>query len=152
MASNCARFATAAAVLLVLLAGCGGGNQLEMFPVRGTVTYKGEPMTHGIVTYLPEAGSKGRTANGPIQADGTFVMTTQTRGDGVARGAYSIVVYLYEEDAGKPTTREEIEAQGSSAPRLRSLIPQRYLAPETSGLTDTVDEQHSGVKAIELVD
>jgi len=152
MALNCARFASAAAALLLLLAGCGGGNQLEMVPLRGTVTYNGEPMTRGIVTYLPVAGSTGRTANGPIQADGTFVMTTQTRGDGVVRGSYKIVVDLYEENPDAPKTREEIEAQGNKTPLLRSLIPKRYLAPETSGLTDTVDEQHSGVKAIELVD
>jgi hypothetical protein len=139
--------ASTAAVLL--LSGCGG-NGIDMVPIRGEVTYNGKPLARGIVTYMPTNPGIGRTANGPLRPDGTFVMTTQKRDDGVIPGDYNIVVYAYEE--GAPKTREEIEAGGSSAPKLKSVIPDKYASPETSGLTDKVDENHTGVKRIELSD
>jgi hypothetical protein len=145
-----ARISIAAAAVLICLAGCGG-NGIELVPIRGEVTYNGKPLARGIVTYMPSTPGAGRTANGPIQPDGTFVMTTQTRGDGVVLGDYNIVVYSYEE--GGPKTREEIEAGGgANAPKLRSTIPEKYTSPEASELTDKVDGNHSGFKKIELKD
>jgi hypothetical protein len=137
---------------LLAATGCGGGDGLEMFPVRGEVTYKGKPLVRGIVNYLPSSPG-ARPASGSIQPDGTFVLTTQARDDGAVRGTYDIVVHSYEDNPDAPKTREEIEAQGSrSAALVKSIIPDRYTAPETSGLTDTVDENHSGFKKIELTD
>jgi hypothetical protein len=150
MASNCARFASAAAALLLLLAGCGGGNQLELIPVRGTVTYNGKPLSRGVVNYVPTKAGAGRSANGPIQADGTFVMTTQKRDDGVARGTYNIVIYSDEEAPIR--TREEIESQRGPTAKPKLLIPEKYVSLETSGLSDVVDDNHSGFKKIELND
>jgi hypothetical protein len=122
-----------------------------MIPIRGEVTYNGKPLTRGTVTYIPATSGVGRAANGPIQPDGTFSMTTQTRDDGVMPGEYQIVVYSYEQ--GAPKTRDEIEAGGgANAPRLRSMIPEKYTSPETSGLSDDVDENHPGTKKIELSD
>ncbi len=146
MASNCARFASAAAALLVLLAGCGGGNPLELIPVRGTVTYNGKPLGRGIVNYVPKQAGAGRSANGPILEDGTFVMTTQKRDDGVAPGTYNIVVYSDEEAPIR--TREEIESQRGPAAKPKLLIPEKYMSTETSGLSDVVDDKHSGFKTI----
>ena len=135
------------------LAGCGSSSELELTPVRGEVTYNGKPLTSGIVGYLPTRRGEGRAANGPIEADGTFVLTTLKRHDGVMKGAYQIVIYAYD-SASEPKTREEIEAQSKSgrAGRPRSLVPEKYADPETSGLTDVVDAGHSGFKKIELTD
>lgn len=147
------RTLSAILALAVLTAtGCGGGNGLEMYPVRGEVTYKGKPLERGIVDYLPTAPDAGRPASGSIQPDGTFVLTTHARDDGAVKGTYSIVIHSYEERADAPKTREEIEAQGSRVPQWKSVIPEKYTTPETSGLTDTVDENHSGFKKIELSD
>lgn len=139
-----------AVVSLALSTGCGGGN--DMVPIRGEVTFKGQPLTRGIVNYVPAEQGKGRTASGPLQPDGTFVMTTQKAGDGVAPGVYDIFIHSYEENPDAPKTREEIEAAGSAGktPLIRSIIPDKYAAPETSGLADTVDDNHSGFKKIEL--
>jgi len=151
VASHRVRLSLLVAVGMLLAPGCGGDGP-EMFPVRGVVTYKGEPLSRGIVTYLPEGSGAGRPANGPIQADGTFVMTTQSRDDGVMRGAYHIIIHSYVEDPNRPQTREEIEAQGSRTPKMRSVVPEKYAGPETSPLKDTVDEKHSGFMKIELAD
>ncbi len=151
MGSAYVRRLFAAALSLASVTGCQLKSGQEMYPVRGEVTYKGQPLTRGIVTYMPAQQGAGRTANGPLQPDGTFTMTTQTRDDGVMRGDYRIVIHSYEEDS-QPKSREEIEAQGSSAPKMKSVVPQKYVMPETSGLTDNVDEKHSGFKKIELTD
>lgn len=152
MANSCSPLSLAAALGLLFAAGCGKGSQLEMIPVRGEVTYQGKPLTRGLVTYMPTKAGAGRTANGPIQPDGTFVMTTQKRDDGVVRGEYNIVVHSDEEDPNQPRTREEIESQRGPAPAPKLLIPEIYLSPETSGLSDVVDDKHSGFKKLELHD
>jgi hypothetical protein len=151
--TNCFRTAIVGAALgILILAGCGGGDGLEMYPVRGEVTYNGKPVSQGIVTYTPTTPGVGRTANGPLQPDGTFVMTTLKRDDGVMRGAYNIVIHSYAEDPGAPQSREEIEAQGTRVKKMKSIVPEKYTSPETSGLTDAVDANHSGAKKIELTD
>lgn len=134
-----------------LLAGCGSNSKFDTIPIKGTVTYKGKPLTKGIVTYLPAKSGVGRTANGPLDANGAFIMTTHAKHDGVAPGDYNIVVFCYDESSEAPQTREEREAKGQAF-KQKSLIPEKYTNPATSGLTDTVDDNHSGVKQIELTD
>jgi hypothetical protein len=137
----------------VLLAGCGSGNKLGTIPIRGVITYNGKPLTKGIVNYLPAAGGGGRAASGPIAPDGTFILTTHTQHDGVIKGQYQIVIYSYDENPEEPKTREEREAMGGKgAGKMKSLIPEKYTKAATSGLTDTVDENHSGFKQIYLSD
>jgi hypothetical protein len=151
VASHWVRLSLVVAVGMLVAPGCGSDG-LEMFPVRGEVSYQGKPLTRGIVTYVPTTAGAGRTANGPIQPDGTFEMTTQKRGDGVTPGTYNIVIYSDEEDPNQPRTREEIESQGAAAVAPKLLVPEKYLSSETSGLSDTVDNNHSGFKKIELQD
>jgi len=135
---------------LLLLAGCGSANELGLIPIRGEVTYNGAPLTDGTVVYLPEQAG-GRQATGAIGPDGTFALTTQNRDDGAMKGSYKIVVYAYKPHPGEPKTREEHEAMVKKGGIERGyVIPEKYTDPATSGLSDTVDENHSGFKKIEL--
>lgn len=62
----CCMFGCAA----ILLAGCGGGAEIS-----GTVTYKGENVTCGSLTFLPEAkefAKAGKPAAAGIKEDGTY--------------------------------------------------------------------------------
>jgi hypothetical protein len=123
-----------------------------MIRVRGTVLYKDAPLTNvtqGIVRYSPkDGGSAAREATGRIQPDGSFVMTTFQKADGVVVGEYDITVSAY---SGQELSRQETESGVHPAgPKL--LIPERYLKSSTSGLSDTVEAGHSGVKQIELTD
>ena len=73
-------------------------------------------------------------------------MTTSKKGDGVVPGVYDITVSAY---SGTSLSREQVEAgDRASGPKL--LIPSKYLEPGSSGLSDTVDSDHSGFKRIEL--
>ena len=147
------RFCSSATVVISAicpLAGCGGG-QAEFIPIRGEVMYNGQPMTEGTVHYTPRDSGVGQQASGGIGPDGKFEMTTRKRGDGVKPGEYLISVYAMEPHPGEPASREEVEAMGGNIER-GFLIPEKFTDPSTSGLTDTVDANHSGFKRIELTD
>jgi hypothetical protein len=140
------------ALALPVLIGCGSDGLPDMVPIKGEVTYKGKPLAEGQVVYLPKAPGVGRQASGSLQSDGTFVLTTQVGGDGAMYGEYDIVVFGYGTDPGKEySSREEAESFLTKSGR-RSGIPEKYSQQGSSGLSDTVDKEHSGFKRIELGD
>jgi hypothetical protein len=138
-------------LLLSWAAGCNSHDP-KMITIRGTVFYNGAPLvnvTQGIVRYSPKAqNAGGREASGRIQPDGSFVMTTFQKDDGVVVGEYDITVSAY---AGEELSREQTES-GVRASGPRPMIPNKYLQPGTSGLSDSVAAGHSGFKKIELTD
>jgi hypothetical protein len=82
-------------VMIALLGACSGcgtsaGAKASLIPVKGNVTYKGQPLAQGTVTF--ESQDSGKRAMGKLQADGTFVMTTYTEGDGVVAGEHSVII------------------------------------------------------------
>ena len=81
----------AAALALV---GCGSGNGLTLGRVQGKVTYKGEPVKFGTVSFVPDAskGTDGPIAMGNIKDDGTYVLSTSDPGDGAVVGHHKISV------------------------------------------------------------
>ena len=142
----------AVALGILVIGGCESKSGLELFPVRGEVTYKGKPVPEGTVAYLPQ-GSGSRQATGAIQPDGTFALMTRQQDDGAMRGSYNIAIYAYKPHPGEPKTREAHEALARTGGLKRQfLIPEKYTDPTTSGLTDTVDENHPGFKKLELTD
>lgn len=121
-----------------------------MVPIHGDISFNGAPLlnvTQGIVRYSPkEGGTAAREATGRIQPDGTFVLTTFQGGDGVVAGEYNITVTA---NAGPMLTRAQLES-GVKQAAPQSMIPEKYRNASTSGLTDSVNSSHSGVKKIEL--
>jgi len=57
-------FAGAALVVLVVLAGCGGGNEGQ---VSGVVKVDGEPLKSGKIAFFPVDPKTGGTAGGDIE-------------------------------------------------------------------------------------
>ena len=109
-----------------LASGCGsasGVTQTELVPVKGQLTYKGQPVTKGTVTFEPE--DFGRPASGPIQPDGSFVLTTRRSGDGVVPGHHRVIVT----DTGIKSSRDTLARKWASA--------------AASGLTADVDAEHA---------
>jgi hypothetical protein len=106
-----------AAPLLLLVGGCGpsgGVSAVETVPVKGKVTYKGKPLTKGVVTFEPR--NSGRTATGQIGPDGDFELTTLKKGDGAAPGKHRVSV-----SGTGPTAKAEV-------------IPIKYAEVNTSKL------------------
>jgi hypothetical protein len=92
MRMSFSRSAVLAASLAGASWGCGGGSAPlpDLIPVKGKVTYKGQPVTRGVVRFEPDG--YGRMASGQIQGDGTFELSTLKPGDGVVAGEHRVSV------------------------------------------------------------
>ncbi len=112
------RLGTLVLLLFTLAVGCGEGYELPTAKVRGTVILDGEPAKNGYVTIVP---AKGRMARGTIQSDGTFVMGTYTKKDGVQLGNHPVTVAPVPVDEGVKK-------------KDRTPIPKKYGVVSTSGL------------------
>jgi len=116
-----------ASVLLVAhvclaVAGCGGSG---VVPVVGRVTLVGgEPVPGATVVF--ENREKRLSGSGRTDADGRFRLTTFKVGDGGPPGVYRISVV--------PPS-----AADSSQPQPPRVFAEKYLSPDTSGLSCSVE-------------
>lgn len=115
------------ASLTLIFAGCTPSDQLATVPVKGKVTYQGEPLPTGSVIFIPSGG--GPTAEANIGPGGEYALGTYKKADGVPPGEYNVmVVAMTEQDA----------MDAESARGAESLIPSRYGDPSKSGLSASV--------------
>jgi hypothetical protein len=131
MTSGTVRRAAAlvAAAAVLLAAGCGTDRK-KTAEVTGKVTYRGKPVPNGTVTFIPEAG--GPPATGEIRPDGTYTLTTYSKGDGAVPGRHKVVIVAMEDAAGKlPEERK---------PLPPPIIPNKYTSPATSDLVADVKD------------
>jgi hypothetical protein len=75
-------------------AGCGPGHGLTLGRVQGKVTYQGEPVRYGTVFFVPDVskGTDGPSAMGIIKDDGTYILSTDSGGDGALVGHHKVGV------------------------------------------------------------
>jgi hypothetical protein len=99
-----------------------------MAPVSGTVTYKGQPVAFGHITFLH---TKGPTAFGPIE-NGRYSFRAPVGDCKVA------VSSVEKEPPNDPKLRQQARP-GMFIPK--SFIPEKYQLPDKSGLTFTVEEK-----------
>lgn len=76
------------------LSGCGSNSGLSLGRVHGKVTFKGQSIKYGTVSFVPDAskGTNGPIAQGTINEDGSFVLSTSDSGDGAVVGHHRISV------------------------------------------------------------
>jgi hypothetical protein len=102
-----------------------------MARVRGTVTYKGQPVKQGTISFVPRDAAKPG-ASSRIGPDGTYDLQTQEPGDGARLGEYRVIVSGYD-----PKILDTVRAPGTPVER-KTEIPKKYENADTSGLTATV--------------
>jgi hypothetical protein len=111
-------------VALSFLAGCSSKRGLETAPVKGKITFKGKPLPNGTVMFVP---GEGPAATGEIDKDGNYRLTTYSTGDGAVLGNHKVsITALADIGTALPEQRN---------PLPPSLVPDKYLSHETSGLT-----------------
>lgn len=119
--------------ILISTLGCGPATPFPVANVEGSVTYQGQPLGHGRVAFLPEAGTPGPAAVGVIQPNGSFRIRTAGF-DGAAIGNHLVTVHCRGESIAK-------EDQNSAVLQIpNSLIPVKYSNTETSPLRFEVKE------------
>lgn len=115
-------------LLLVIASGCS--QSPFDADVSGTITLDGTPVEPGVVIFSPIDRSRN-SSRGKIDAQGRYFLVTQHE-RGVNSGSYNVSVRVFE--------KGEAPAPGQRAPaNLPPLVPERYLQPETSGLTFEVE-------------
>jgi hypothetical protein len=95
----------------------------DVIPVKGKVTYKGQPVTKGSIKFEPDGF--GREAHGQIQSDGTFVLTTLKEGDGAVAGHHRVAV------------------TGTGIKSPKDALAKKYGGVSSSGWTADVDAEHT---------
>lgn len=132
--------------LLVLIAvGCGGNaDRSSTAPVSGTVTFDGQPLVSGTITF-ETAGS--RPASGVIKEGTILNVTTYEPNDGVPVGLHKVSITSTE------TEKKAVMANPGETAAFdpnymgggNSLIPPKYTNPGTSGLTVKINSGSDNV-------
>ncbi len=141
--SGWARFSVAAIPLLlaISLAGCTAGRSNEA-TLSGSVSYKGQPVTGGSITFHPVAG--GAPYPGILKPDGSFSF------GGVPIGQMEVAIETesvksmpgasgspYHMPGGGKPNQQMPNVDTSNMPTYVK-IPAKYANPKTSGLTVNV--------------
>jgi hypothetical protein len=141
------------ALAMALLPSCGDDSGLgKRYPVSGAVTYKGEPLESGQISFVPATpGETTREATGTIE-NGSYTLTTATDGDGALPGEYKVRIVAKAID--DTTIKKTIAQKGGGARQQdvgkafakgKNLVPAKYQLTETSGLTAKVEEKSNTV-------
>jgi hypothetical protein len=116
-------------------ASCSRGGP-ALAPATGRVTYKSKPVANADVAFAPESG-EGRIATGRTDSDGRFTLGTFAIGDGAMIGKHRVSVMARGPE--RPPRPGEV---GSGMPGEMMpgdpVIPMKYFAPDSSGLTEEV--------------
>ena len=131
--------------LLVALftTGCGGSGP-RTAPVSGTVTYNGKPVPSAHVSFVPRDASS-RAAAGLTDSNGRFTLGTFSTNDGAIIGKYKVGIIAH--GPARPAKPGEGSGMPGETVPGPPTIPQKYFAPETSGL---VHEVKPGSNTVEL--
>jgi hypothetical protein len=110
---------------VAVAAGCGesGGKVRE---IRGTVSYKGEPLQAGTVRFV---GANNEVAFAVVQKDGSYIITD------VPPGEVKVGVLP---DNGPRSVGDSSGKKAEKAAKPAVVLPKKYHDPETSGMTKTV--------------
>ncbi len=129
---------------LFALIGCGEDGLGKRYAVSGTVTYKGQPVTKGTISfYSTTGGAESRGAFGTIE-NGKYTLSSQGENDGAFPGDYVVAIGSKDVDL----TNAEKNVKGGSFrqddvmkanKKAKSLIPLKYEIAETSGLKAKIE-------------
>lgn len=125
------------------LTGCSEGGPTVQY-VEGIVTLDGQPVEGATVNFSP-LSSAGTAAVGITDANGVYKLTAIPNGypeKGTTAGDYTVTIMKHRSDAVEVSVDDPDYGKSvpsESAAKVERVIPQRYEAASTSGLTVTVN-------------
>jgi hypothetical protein len=164
------RFLIAAAFLslFTICASCSHSGP-GLYPVRGTVTYKGEPAAGAIVYFHQKGGSsglpQGLIPTGIVDSSGNFTLKSGELGSGAPAGNYTVLVQWPDESVSVAKAAQE-SAKTSAAKAAEQIkarkmkldkIPSdrlkgRYATADRPLLTAEVKAESNTLPAFDLQD
>jgi len=123
----------ALAALLAISAGCGESpkGRTGLFPVTGTVTIDGKPLTTGMISFMADNAREAFTS--PIDGTGKYKLGASATDAGALPGEYKVLIIA--------TEAPKMSTDPANPSQPKSLIPEKYTKKETSGLTATVKSE-----------
>lgn len=129
------RFLAAPVVCLslvtVLFIGCGKSGGPERFEVSGKVTFNGEPIADGDITFQPTEGSNAPTASGTIK-NGLYKLEGEF---GVAAGTYEVRINSYRASAPGdrmlPGGDLDMPPETPGVPSRDQILPEKFNTKST---------------------
>ena len=122
--SSIALVRTCAIALALIALGLSGCSDNGLIKISGTVTFDGEPIPEGSISFMPVDG-KGVTAGGEIK-NGKYTAE-------VSPGEMAVQIYASKEMKKENPTQEEIERGITSDPV--QYIPEEYNKASTLRIT-----------------
>ena len=120
-----------ALVAAALLVGCGGGgSDLKLVPVKGTVTQGGKALS-GIKVMLETSDPKIKAPllYGVVNDDGTFEIQTSAGEKGAPAGMYSVVLV-------PPAPKFDYAKPTKGGPQINTdLVPKNFQSASTTELS-----------------
>jgi hypothetical protein len=101
--------------------------------VKGQVTYKGESLPGGAVTFVTGSSDKGKAFTGLVRADGTYELKDIPVGEVRVAVITEPAQPFPRPPASKPPKDARKPAEEGRAPRHIN-IPAKYANPDTSGI------------------
>jgi hypothetical protein len=129
------------AAVALFLSSCGDAGRRTVYPAYGRVLFEGQPVPNAQVILHPlTSDDKDHPVRptGRVGADGSVTLTTYTAGDGAPEGEYAVTVDL---------RRRPPDAEGDVT---QSVLPARYLKPETSPLRVQIKKGTNELAPFEL--
>lgn len=132
--------------LALISAGCGDDGLGKRYPVSGVITYKGEPVANGTISFYPAGGptEEQRGATGVIES-GRYSLSTQGDDDGAFPGEYLVAISARAPDMSQAKRNAEKSGGmmrqsdvGAAYSKAKSVIPLKYESPD-AGLTAKVE-------------
>jgi hypothetical protein len=151
-AGRCLRTMTGLLALLGL-ASCSSDDGLgQRYPVSGTVTYNGNPLEKGEISFVSEDVKANIGASGQITS-GSYKLSTGGNSDGAQAGKYKVTITAKEDYLAKAKAdfQQETKKEGlnyippqfiaKAEAQAKSLIPRGYGDVRTTNLTAEVKPQ-----------
>jgi hypothetical protein len=117
---------------MLFLTGCGGSGPVTV-PVKGVLTFKGQPVTNAWIDFMPEGG---RMSSGQTDDKGHFELAYDPQKRGALVGKHKVIL------RPRPVTTAEQEAvmRGKKQPMPKELADmfEKY-GPANSKLVVTVE-------------
>lgn len=127
-------------LLTILISGCGKlpNNGPPMGYVHGVVTYNGKPVEQASVVFVPTTVGTP-AAVGITDSGGYYELSISGAKEGAVAGPYQVTIALRAPYDGQiPEGMSPVYAQELFQNQGKPLIPEKYFAAKTSGLTADV--------------
>ena len=124
--------------LTTLLAGCGGGDMKDadpkLVPVSGQVSYKGQPLPDGAITFI---GDNDRAFTSRISS-GSYTLMESISATGAIPGEYKVTVTRVEAPPSGGGAPDPAKGKDQALAKPKSLIPEKYSNKNETDLKATV--------------